>query len=208
MAPATSSPGTRVSASTSSRRPASGCSGTSSVRTRPEASRSPTEGTASSSGPTARPSAESPRARGTSSPTTWARESRSRASPERLTGNTIRGNSIFSNGGIGIDLGGDGVTANDALDADNGPNQRQNYPIIVSAAPTAPSGTNVTGRSTARLRRPTSSTSTPTRPARAAPRISRKACVLGLRQVHRRLRTRRLRHGSGIHDRGRPAGRP
>ena len=62
-----------------------------------------------------------------------------------LTGNAIRGNSIFSNGGIGIDLGGDGVTANDALDADNGPNQRQNYPIVVSAAPTAPSGTNVTG---------------------------------------------------------------
>ena len=62
-----------------------------------------------------------------------------------LTGNTIRGNSVFSNGGIGIDLGGDGVTANDALDADNGPNLRQNYPIVVTAAPTAPSGTNVVG---------------------------------------------------------------
>ena len=61
-----------------------------------------------------------------------------------LTGNTIRGNSIYSNGGIGIDLGGDGVTANDALDADTGPNQRQNYPIVVSALPTAP-GTNVAG---------------------------------------------------------------
>jgi hypothetical protein len=62
-----------------------------------------------------------------------------------LNGNPIRGNSIYSNGGIGIDLGGDGVTANDALDADGGPNSRQNYPIVVSAAPTAPSGTHVEG---------------------------------------------------------------
>ena len=62
-----------------------------------------------------------------------------------LTGNTIRGNSIYSNSGLGIDLGGDGVTANDALDADNGPNSRQNYPIVVSAVPTAPSGTNIQG---------------------------------------------------------------
>jgi hypothetical protein len=61
------------------------------------------------------------------------------------TGNTIRGNSIHSNGGIGIDIGGDGVTPNDALDADGGPNGRQNYPIVLSAAPTAPSGTHVEG---------------------------------------------------------------
>jgi parallel beta-helix repeat protein len=61
------------------------------------------------------------------------------------TSNTIRGNSIFSNGGIGIDLGGDGVTANDANDADSGPNERQNYPIVASATPNAPSGTNVQG---------------------------------------------------------------
>jgi hypothetical protein len=62
-----------------------------------------------------------------------------------LTGNPIRGNSIYSNGGIAIDLGGDGVTANDPLDADGGPNTRQNYPIIASAVPTAPSGTQVQG---------------------------------------------------------------
>ncbi len=65
-----------------------------------------------------------------------------------LNGNPIRGNSIYANGGIGIDLGGDGVTANDALDADGGPNSRQNYPIVVSAVPTladTPFGTHVEG---------------------------------------------------------------
>jgi hypothetical protein len=65
-----------------------------------------------------------------------------------LNGNPIRGNSIYSNGGIGIDLGGDGVTANDDLDVDGGPNSRQNYPIVVSAVPTladAPFETHVEG---------------------------------------------------------------
>jgi CSLREA domain-containing protein len=52
-------------------------------------------------------------------------------------GNTIRGNSIFSNGsgasGLGIDLGTDGVTANDAMDPDTGPNNLQNFPTITRA---------------------------------------------------------------------------
>ncbi len=52
-------------------------------------------------------------------------------------GNTIRGNSIFSNGAtvltLGIDLGADGVTANDAMDPDTGPNALQNFPIIRTA---------------------------------------------------------------------------
>ena len=62
------------------------------------------------------------------------------------TGNTIRGNSIYSNGKIGIDLSGDGVTANDDQDADTGPNAKQNYPIIKSAAPNAAvAGTTVQG---------------------------------------------------------------
>ena len=51
--------------------------------------------------------------------------------------NTIRGNSIFSNGTtashLGIDLGPDGVTPNDAKDADSGPNNLQNFPVITSA---------------------------------------------------------------------------
>jgi hypothetical protein len=62
-----------------------------------------------------------------------------------VAGNAIRGNSIYANGTIGIDLASDGVTPNDALDADTGPNGRQNFPIITSAAPLAPSGTEVIG---------------------------------------------------------------
>ena len=47
---------------------------------------------------------------------------------------TIRGNSIFSNSGLGIDLKDDGVTANDACDGDFGANGLQNFPILLSAA--------------------------------------------------------------------------
>jgi trimeric autotransporter adhesin len=47
-------------------------------------------------------------------------------------GNQVLGNSIFSNTSLGIDLGATGVTANDNLDADTGPNQLQNYPVITS----------------------------------------------------------------------------
>src|ERR1051325_11418975 len=49
------------------------------------------------------------------------------------TNNAIRGNSIFGNGALGIDLGGDGITPNDNKDPDTGPNQLQNYPILSSA---------------------------------------------------------------------------
>ena len=49
-----------------------------------------------------------------------------------VTGLTIKGNSIFSNGGLGIDLNLDGVTPNDSGDPDTGPNNLQNFPVITS----------------------------------------------------------------------------
>ncbi len=58
------------------------------------------------------------------------------------TGNRISRNSIFSNVGIGIDLirsvseGDTDRTANDPGDADTGPNNLQNYPVITLATTT------------------------------------------------------------------------
>jgi hypothetical protein len=49
------------------------------------------------------------------------------------TGIAVLGNSIHSNGSLGIDLGDDGVTANDHCDGDTGPNNLQNFPVITSA---------------------------------------------------------------------------
>lgn len=46
--------------------------------------------------------------------------------------NSIRGNFFSENGGLGIDLDDDGVTQNDALDADNGTNTLVNFPVIKS----------------------------------------------------------------------------
>ncbi|MCP4375674.1 MAG: hypothetical protein GY794_05805, partial [bacterium] len=60
-------------------------------------------------------------------------------------GNSILGNLIHSNGtGLGIDLGDDGVTANDANDADTGDNNLQNFPVITAAA-TAGSQIEISG---------------------------------------------------------------
>jgi Right handed beta helix region len=52
------------------------------------------------------------------------------------TRNTIQGNSIYGNSGLGIDLSvgtiADGVTPNDSCDVDTGPNNLQNYPAIAA----------------------------------------------------------------------------
>jgi hypothetical protein len=48
------------------------------------------------------------------------------------TGNTIRGNSIFSNSELGIDAGLVGVTPNDLNDPDTGANNLQNFPLLSS----------------------------------------------------------------------------
>ncbi|HWD94660.1 MAG TPA: M12 family metallopeptidase [Verrucomicrobiae bacterium] len=55
------------------------------------------------------------------------------------TGNTVRGNAIFHNSPLGINLAGGiedgfGVTANDLQDTDAGPNNLQNFPIITNAS--------------------------------------------------------------------------
>ena len=60
------------------------------------------------------------------------------------TGNRISSNAIHDNGSLGIDINADGVTANDAGDADTGANNQQNFPVI-SAAEGFFGGLKITG---------------------------------------------------------------
>src|SRR6185295_3550356 len=60
------------------------------------------------------------------------------ASAGDTSGNSIRGNTIYANTYLGINLmkSGEGtgvVTANDVQDVDSGPNGLQNFPIITTA---------------------------------------------------------------------------
>ena len=61
------------------------------------------------------------------------------------TGNSIFSNSIFSNTGLGIDLGASGVTPNDTDDPDTGANNLQNFPVISQAFQSAPGPTSISG---------------------------------------------------------------
>jgi titin len=62
---------------------------------------------------------------------------------ELTNGNTYRANPIFSNGALGIDLNGDGVTPN-APGVRGEANDTQNYPVLTKAVSTT-SSTQVTG---------------------------------------------------------------
>jgi len=64
------------------------------------------------------------------------------------TGDRFYGNTTIANGGLGINLFGGtedsfGVTANDAGDADAGPNGLQNFPVITSAVSNSKTGVTV-----------------------------------------------------------------
>ncbi|MGI9604091.1 MAG: LamG-like jellyroll fold domain-containing protein, partial [Acidimicrobiales bacterium] len=58
-----------------------------------------------------------------------------------LADNAITWNRIHSNGGLGIDVGDDGVDLNDPGDADSGPNDGLNHPVIRTAEGAGPSVT-------------------------------------------------------------------
>ena len=53
-----------------------------------------------------------------------------------MLGNSIFANShpVFPDYGLGIDLGRQGITANDTNDTDTGANQLQNHPVLASAS--------------------------------------------------------------------------
>ncbi|HEX2060067.1 MAG TPA: right-handed parallel beta-helix repeat-containing protein, partial [Thermoanaerobaculia bacterium] len=64
--------------------------------------------------------------------------------PTALLNNTWAANSIFDNGGLGIDIEIDGVTANDPMDPDEGANALQNFPTPTKAL-TTPSASHIEG---------------------------------------------------------------
>jgi len=64
---------------------------------------------------------------------------------EFTNGNLISRNSLYQNGGLGIDLEPLGVTVDDLCDFDTGPNDLQNAPNITSIVPGLGGGIRITG---------------------------------------------------------------
>jgi uncharacterized repeat protein (TIGR01451 family) len=62
-----------------------------------------------------------------------------------VTSNPIRGNAIFGNNALGIDLGNSGVTLNGSFGTGFGPNRLQSFPVINSAYPSG-TGTMIEGQ--------------------------------------------------------------
>ena len=77
------------------------------------------------------------------------------------TGNVVKGNSIFSNANLGIDLAPSGVTANDFGDADTGANNLQNFPLLTSVT-SASDTTTIQGTLNSRPNKRSELTSIPT----------------------------------------------
>ncbi len=62
------------------------------------------------------------------------------------TGDAIRGNSIFANGVLGIELGTSGVPSTNILGGStSGPNDQQNYPVLTIVSYTPGTGTTIAG---------------------------------------------------------------
>ncbi len=68
-----------------------------------------------------------------------------RVSDAGTDGNTITRNSIFANGGLGIELDPTGVNQNDVGDGDSGANQQLNFPVLSNATSTSVRGTACAG---------------------------------------------------------------
>jgi parallel beta-helix repeat protein len=68
-----------------------------------------------------------------------------RSGSTNAVGNRITFNSLFSNGGLGIDLGSAGMTTNDPCDLDAGGNMLQNFPVLAQVVHGPGTSTTVVG---------------------------------------------------------------